>query len=401
MKKKIEIIDNIIATFILIYFVIMFFSKGEGIRNILLFGSFLLWLFTLKERDLSPLRDKISIFLFAFICSMSISAIFSYDPSYSLLSLREEALKMLLIYPVAATVLNQKDRLQILQILAVFTAFIIALIGFYSYFAYNLPMVKPNTEILHAWHNKFAFYLNIYHPFIIGYLFSLKNKGLKFIVVLMLLFSISALIMSTSRGGYLALITIGLVWLWLFYSEKGKKIGLRSSILVITLSILIFLLAFNLSPYVKERMQNIQKDILTMNNRTIAWQRGIEATMNRPLFGWGIGSDLFKEEKIYKSINLTPPPIGPHNLYIRILFHQGLLGLSLFLLIILYCIKDFLKSKNNKEALKNYILISVVAVIIGNYIVHCMFENRSLLTFTFIIGIGVAAKYCKDENSDN
>lgn len=405
MNSKIKTIDNIITAFILIYFVIMFFSKGESIRNILLFGSFFLWLFTIKERDLSFLKDKTSILFFAFLGSMVISAFFSYDPSYSISSLREEALKMLVIYPVWATVLSQESRLKKLLVLSVFTSFIIALIGFYSYFVYNLPMVKPNTEILHAWHNKFAFYLNIYHPFVLGYLFSFKNRKLKPIIVLMLLFTISALFMSTSRGGYLGLLTIGFIWLWLFYFKKNKKVGLRASIFVVLVSFIIFVLAFNLSTYLKSRIQNTTKDIFTMNNRVVAWKAGIEATLHRPILGWGIGGDLFKDERVYRTINLEAPPIGPHNLFVRILFHQGFLGLGIFLLLIFHAIRSFLKEKKDIDITKNYILISTIAAIIGNYLVHCMFEDRSLITFAIIFGIGIAAKYGKKfesyENSDN
>jgi O-antigen ligase len=377
----------------------IFFSKGEGLRNILLFGSFFLWLFTIKERNLSLLKDKVSILFFLFVLSMFISSLFSYNPSYSFLSLREEALKMMMVYPVTATVLDKKEKFKILQVLSVFTSFIIASIGFYSYFTYDLPMVKPHTEILHAWHNKFAFYLNIYHPFVIGYLFSLKNKRLKLIVVSSLILTIFALFMSTSRGGYLGLLTI--VFIWLLYFRKGKKMGLKSVIFVILIFFLIFSLVYNLSPFVKSRIQSIQKDIFTMNNRVIAWKTGIEAALNRPIVGWGIGGDLFKEERIYKLLGLKPPPIGPHNLYVRIFFHQGFLGLVIFLFLIFYSIRIFLKEKNNKSTIKGDILISTIAAIIGNYIIHCMFEDRSLIPLTIILGIGIAGKYSKDEDSNS
>jgi O-antigen ligase len=381
----------------------MFFTKGEGLRNILLFGSFFLWLITIKERNLSFLKDRISILFLSFIGSMILSAFFSFNTSYSILALREEALKMLLIYPMIVTVLNKTNRLKILLILATFTSLTIALIGFYSYFFYKLPMVKPNTEILHAWHNKFAFYLNIYHPFILGYLFLSKTNGLKGIIILVLMITITALFMSTSRGGYLGLITIILIWL--FYLKKNGSLEFKKIFLIIFVLTCIFVLTFNFSPYVKDRIKDIQSDIFTMNNRTIAWKTAFAAALNRPIFGWGIGGDLFKEKEIYRSINSASPPIGPHNLFIRITFHQGFLGLGLFLILVFYTIKNFFKTIDYKNSIENYILISTVAAIIGNYLIHCMLEDRSLVTFAIFVGIGMAAKYLSEtktyENSLN
>src|SRR4030067_2333399 len=113
MEKKYEFIDDIIAGGVYLYIVFMFLSKGESIRNILIFGNFALWLLTLKHRkNLHLLKEPIAI-LFWFFAGITVcSVFFSIDPFYSFLSLRNDPLKPVLLFVVIATEMSDRKRLE-------------------------------------------------------------------------------------------------------------------------------------------------------------------------------------------------------------------------------------------------------------------------------------------------
>jgi hypothetical protein len=98
---------------IYVYIVFMFLSKGEGIRNIILFGNLGLWLLSIRSRkDLHLFKKPFFFFFCAFLGSSVLSTSLSIDPQYSFSKLLGEPLKALLIFPVFATVLADAQRLR-------------------------------------------------------------------------------------------------------------------------------------------------------------------------------------------------------------------------------------------------------------------------------------------------
>jgi hypothetical protein len=51
------------------------------------------------------------------------------------------------------------------------------------------------------------------------------------------------------------------------------------------------------------------------------------------------------------------------------------------------------------ESFKSYILIACASILIGTYFVNAVVENSRLLDLTLIIGIGLAAKNSRSEDS--
>ena len=83
MGKKYETIDKIIAAEIYLYIIFMFVTKGEAIRNILIFSSFILWLTTLKYRkNKQILVEPVSILFWLFMITILLSVVFSIEPLY-------------------------------------------------------------------------------------------------------------------------------------------------------------------------------------------------------------------------------------------------------------------------------------------------------------------------------
>ena len=398
MLRYLTLIDNIILYSMYAYFFLIFLSKGEGVRNILIFGSFFLWLMTKGYRKKAPLKDPVSISFFLFLSVIALSAFFSLNPGYSIWQLQGDPLKGLVLFLVISTALSSEERLKPLPVIGLAASLLIVTTGYYSYLFHDLPLLKPDTSIMHAWHNKFARYLNTYHPFIFCLFFIWKRKSLKALVAGSLVYTVIALLLSTSRGGFLAFSTMLIIWL--IYLTRKEGYNLRRLIL----SFLIFFLIVGTvswfsSPYLRLRFKNTLSDIRTLNNRLPTWKTAIKAVKERPILGWGHGGRYFKDAKIYESAGLTVPRTGPENTFLKVLFHYGVGGLLIYILFLLISIYRFTRGAFGREGISSYILVACLSVLIGNYIVNAMLAVLRLKYLAVIVAIGVAAIHSENEDS--
>jgi O-antigen ligase len=406
-EKKYEIIDRVIESGIYLFIVFMFLSKGEGIRNILIFGNFILWLFTIKHRkNLYILKQPISVLFWLFLGVTLFSVIFSMDPVYSFLELRGDPLKAALLFPVISTVMISEQRLKRLVFVCFLTTALILSIGFYSYFSHDIPALKADTILMHTGsigYNRFVIFLNTILPFaFIPALLSNKPRG-KALLGILIFISLIALLLTASRMGLLAFFCILLTWSLYFAKKRNiSPIKIIASITV-TLCILITISWFSF-PYTKNRFFSTFEELQTVNLRTQAWKPAIYAFLQRPIFGWGYGDQIFfQDEPFQNTFYRKAPDIFPknlHNVFIKILFHQGIVSLIIYCFLILYAIKYFWKSSFLFNNIRSYVSIASVSVLVSNYIVHSMTEEVPNLRFlSVIIGIGIVAQFI-NENSN-
>jgi O-antigen ligase len=391
--KYFETINKVIAAGIYLYIFFMFLSKGTGVRNILVYGCFSLWVITLKYRkNLRILKEPVSIFFWIFIAMNITSTFFSIDVAYSLNRLSKDPLMILLLYPVISTVMSDEARLirSIYWMLA--AAFFIVAVGYYSYFINDLQVLKPDLPVMNTWHNIFARYLNSLMPFIFILFFYWKRLELKILLVFFLLLSTSALLLSTSRGGYLGLLSM--ILFWIYFLRKYKKYDLKKGIAILGTAIfLMSVFLWILSPELRMRVSGIGKDLKTFNQRTDAWLPAISAFKQRPVFGWGYGRDIFyKNEPFENTPYKQAPGLGPHNTFLMFLFHQGIIGFTVYVLLLSSAFISFYAELKKTSGIPRYILAACLSVLIGNYLFHSMVEVLRLRELVIILGFGMAAK---------
>ncbi len=333
MEKKYEIIDRIIEIEIYLYIIFIFLTKGEGIRNILLFSAFFLWLATLKyRRNKLILKEPVPILFWVFWATILTSVVFSIDPLYSFKSLRDYPLKSLIIFCLISTTLADEKRLKrfvyISYVILVFTVSV----GYYSYWAYDLPLMKPVTSLRHAWHARFAIDINTLLPFTLVIFLITKDIRLKILLFVTIVAAVAAVILSTSRGGIAGFLTMAVIWL--IYISKRYRLNMKLILSGIILVVIISGTILYSSPQIKARFSNVGRDIVTLNERTDIWKPLVYAASQRPVFGWGYGSEIFKKDLPFENTPFKVAPVNqksafrnPHNPFLRIFFHQGIVGL--------------------------------------------------------------------------
>jgi O-antigen ligase len=395
MKRQYVLIDRIIENSIYLFIFFLFLAKGEAIRNILVFGSFALWAATLNHREnLSLLRKRLSIFCWIYLGSVILSVIFSVDPSYSLSELKEKPLKFAMLFTVISTVMTDEERLKKTAFVCLITGMFMVLAGYYSYMFHNIRMLKPDTILVHAWHNKFARYLCMMLSYTFILYFVWRRPALKRLLVVVLIVSFFALILSTSRGGFLGF--LGAVLVWSLYLSRTAGYNFKKLLAYMAILILISgTFSYFTFTGVHRRLNHLPKDIKTLTKRTELWEAAVYAIRERPVLGWGYGNSLYRRDEPFKDTIYKKAPQtkkGIHDIFLRIMFHQGIVGLISYILIIFTAVTTFWKEAFRRRGVSSYMLVACVAVLVSNYILHAMLADVELIHLGVILGLGMAAK---------
>ena len=351
--------------------------------------------FTLKQRKtLSLLKSPVSIFCWSYVGATVLSAIFSIDPLFSLKELKGEILKFALLYPVIATVMTDEERLRKTALVSFITLLLIVGTGYYSYLFHDIEMMKPDTALVHAWHTKFARYLCTLMPLSFVLFFVWNKRWQKGIIVISLLLSLMALVLSTARGGYIAFASIAL--LWLIYLSRTKRYDLRriagGAVIIAGLAGIAAIVFF---PHSLDRLSNTSEEIFTLNKRTALWEQAYYAFVQRPLTGWGYGDRIFLQDEPYRNTPYGEAPQkekGTHNMFMKVLFHQGIIGLLSYVLVVASATVLFWKSSVRSGGFRSYYLVACASVLLGNYIVNSLLEDVVRLQYlAVVLGLGMAA----------
>lgn len=404
LQRKFEILDRVIEAGVYLFIFFLFLTKGEGIRNILLFSNFSLWLVTLRYRkNRSILIEPVPLLYGGFIISVLISVVFSIDILYSFKELEGDFLKSLLFFPVLSTVLSDKKRLKRFVYVSIFLLIFIVSNGFYSYLVYNMPVMMSETPLRHAFHNRFAIDLNTFLPFLFALFLISKKKTSRILLSTIIMITIIAIIMSASRGGFAAFLFTFFVWLIYSFKKRANLLPVIGGIIIVF--ICSGILSFFFIEGVKERLLRTKHDYVSINKRVNAWIPLLYSVKERPVFGWGYGNEIFRMDLPFEKTPFKESPYkkdievrDPHNNFLGVLFNQGIVGFILYLALLIIATKTFWSNANSPCNLKNYILISCTSVLIGTYFIHGLSEVLKFRYLTLILGIGIAAQnlQCED-----
>jgi len=179
-----------------------------------------------------------------------------------------------------------------------------------------------------------------------------KRKIFSFFLLIMILLSLIAIFLSTSKTALLV-ISITLLSALVLYTiwRLPKKIKLAFIMLVFLIALLgSALITINY----EKSLETLGKE-KTFTGRTEIWATSIENIKQKPLLGYGYGvfweefennRQKFKEKKFLLTI-----PVHAHNGFLEILLNTGTIGLIIFLIAYLLLIKKCLNYGKMKKHL--------------------------------------------------
>lgn len=191
-----------------------------------------------------------------------------------------------------------------------------------------------------------------------------------------------ACVLGASRGGLLGIIVGFSVYYIVYVFSKGERKKARNT----SLSVFVLLLGYwiivnNADPVLLDRLNLANLTADQGSGRTELWKTGLQLFLQKPIWGWGIGS--------YGLMTGS----GMHNQYLIALMESGLIGFVLFMTALWLYIK---RLYNHKSALGLALIFGAMVIIFfvdayqKKYFWNCIlfseiilstFKNRTLEIF--------------------
>ena len=237
--------------------------------------------------------------------------------------------------------------------------------------------------------NYLAFYLTPITAIISNWLLSNfkkywqeKKYWVLVISILILTTNLTAIILSESRGGVLALAG-GLAISALFYYRAVFR-SLWAKIILILVAVLVLLsLVWFFKPNFSLSPENGGRITSSNNIRYEIWKTSVELIGKYPVFGLGLCNfqptfTEFTKDRVNFPEYISPLALSPHNLFLAFYLNTGLLGLISFLLLLICFFKKIFKQKINSKII---ILSGILVILIHGLVDTPYFKNDLSILF--------------------
>lgn len=286
-------------------------------------------------------------YFFTFVLSLSINGGKMRD--------LDTASRVIFLIPVFLLFLKRPIKTCVLSYSIPLGGVIAVCIALYDKFILNLNP-DQNPRIMHIQGGDISMSLGIFSLIIALYAHQKKDVKLTALSVIGGLCGIVGSLLSTARGGWVALPVLLIVILYIYRHSLSKRFLLTFFGIIVVASIGISQMPNN---RIMERINVAQKDIqLYLDNhdgntslgaRFEMWKSALEMAKEKPLFGWGI-QGATEKRKLDTKEKIVTGDIGQfthaHNQYLDDLSKRGVVGLLALLAVLFIPLRAFMKKLN-------------------------------------------------------
>lgn len=225
-----------------------------------------------------------------------------------------------------------------------------------------------------------------------------KNEAIykKIIAAISIVISLYVILLTGSRGGFLGLAAVLL--LITFTKLGGLKVS-QKIILVVCLIIGFACYSHKIDMNRYLSMTSIEDDynLTDETGRLGIWKRGIQVTLSHPITGVGVNCFPMAIGYSRQEEGVIPKWQSPHNSYIQVATEVGLIGFTLFILIIIKCLKNFAHFKEinttNYELLQlNSISRLLLLGFIGHLVCALFLTQAYSVLFTLFFALSAVVR---------
>jgi len=425
-----SIIALIISTPLVFYpYLVRIFNPPKELAfNILVIIGLMFWLLkTTSQEEIKIIRAPLNFPVLAFMAIGALSLLWSNSPMVSLLELPLFLSGPILYFIVVNNVHDEHKINRLLTSLLIISS-LLGLYGIFQYKGMDFSFWKGNINRQQVFGlfgsvNYFAEYLIVPLPLAISLFFTLQNRAHKILLLVGILAMGGSLILTFTRGSYLAIGISSLFMFLLYLVVQGKSfIKEHKKIFILTLALLILVTFVFALPSPLNKAGTVISQIkgrisvsqftqgYSLKRRIATWKFTGLIIKDHPILGSGIGT--FK----YNSLNyqarffdqgenrsLYPYGIADkaHNEYLQLAAEIGMLGLGIFLwLIITYFNVGIKLLKKLKDKDKQGIIIGlmggVVSVLIDALLGFPLHLPATLVLFWLFIGLIVSLNHAEN-----
>ncbi len=360
---------------------------GLHLARNLAFLMLFAWLFhILIYRDFRMIKSRQNWLVLGFGMMMLCSSLRYFDFSFPSFI---ELLKLLILYFMIINLVKKPKQVFIIIWFLIFLCLISSLVGVYQYFN-NIGGYSPEDKVIRITGtsidpNDYAMHLVMVFPLLISFFFITRNIIIRLILITTSILLLSNIIFTFSRGGFVGLgITAIFSVVILIIQKRIKTVGL------ISLLISLILISSFIPVKYWERMTTIlNPKEASSAARFESWKAGIGMMRDHPILGIGLGC-FASEYALRANIDSyrVKIPRFAHNSYIQVGAEIGVIGLTFFLLLILFSFRDILKAQRIFRE-KNEVALSELCQFLGvgliGYAACGMFLTQAYLTMFWIV----------------
>lgn len=345
--------------------------------------------------DIKILRHPVTLAIYFQIAWIFISSLTSTMPLVSFKFLIARLWFVVSFYLIAAEVFKNPKRIRQYLWIYVIPFSLVVTYVLIRHVGYGLNSQQAAHFVVQPFykdHTSYGAVLAMILPVLIGMLISYKklDQRLRFLFILLIIYFTAAILFSYTRAAWLSLIGAFGVWIIIKLRIRlhfvllgalivfGGLFSMRSEILM-KLEKNRQASSGNLTEHVQS-MSNIRNDESNLE-RINRWSSAIRMFKEKPVFGWGPGTYMFKyapyqlsQQKT--SISTNTGSLGnAHSEYLGPLAESGLLGMLSFLIIIFTTLVTGFRVIYNAE--RRFIRIMAISLVLGliTYYIHGIMNN--------------------------
>lgn len=235
--------------------------------------------------------------------------------------------------------------------------------------------------------NIYAIFLIVTTIFSLVYIFEENGKLLRTIYVFVGLINLTALLLTWTRGAWLALL-ITLIALLIIKSKSAPKL------LLIPIALIPIGLCLLPSGFIQRFASIFSGADSSISSRLSIWRSSLLMLRDNLFIGIGVGEDSFSEEfLLYAEDAVTAP--HSHNLFLEIGCQAGIFALLLFLLIIFVRIRHLasyspLVKRSSLSSISTMTSLSIFALLTFGMTDYIFYNSGLCFMFFVLFGISSA-----------
>jgi len=352
-----------------------------------------------RERRATAVFDPASIAVVALLAWATVTVPFALHASMAYTALADGFSRTVLLYVVIIASIRGRRDVERLS-LAYFSGVVM-----YSFYTFTLsPLSGPRVDLNIGSYdaNDFATFAVTGIPLSLYFMRPANSLGLRVFAVAGLVLITLGVVLSGSRGGFLALVATAAYILFRYGSIPFRwRLG--------SLATAIILMVGLGSDSYWERMQTIlnpQDDynVTDETGRTQTWVRGLGYAKQHPIAGVGLANFVWAEATISPLARRQERGVGvkalaPHNSYVQIVAELGVVGFSLFVFVLYRGFTNIRTARRQLERsdpsaapLADALTAALVGLLVGIFFLSHAYSSMSYAVLGLAIGFGKAGR---------
>ncbi|MGD9604943.1 MAG: O-antigen ligase family protein [Bacilli bacterium] len=209
-----------------------------------------------------------------------------------------------------------------------------------------------------------------------------------FYLIIVMLLEILALVLTISRGAYLAMLVSWLPFFIIFISDIKNKIAFtQKSLIMINLFLIILLIVAIPTGLVKSFFEVLNSRGLSLVGRELLYKVGLNVFLRYPLFGGGIYTSEYY-------LSLVGTSVYYHNFIIHTLASIGILGMIAFI----YYLYQMFRQSLWKCSYNTYIFFIILGISVHGLFDTTFYNPLIMVILSIILPLMLEKKVIDEQN---